>query len=80
MLVKQFREGFDYKGEIERSLGIIEVTHASEYNLMNRYLLVENSSKLLKRELDEKKAEVEESIKNKMRQLFEARTEYHNYF
>jgi len=30
-------------------LGIIEVTHASESNLLNRYQLVENSSKLLKR-------------------------------
>jgi hypothetical protein len=30
-------------------LGIIEVTHASEANLLSRYQLVENSSKLLKR-------------------------------
>jgi regulator of replication initiation timing len=42
--------------------------------------LVENSSKLLKRELDEKKAQVEEGIKSKMKQLYEARTEYHNFF
>jgi hypothetical protein len=48
--------------------------------MMNRYQLVENSSKLLKRELDEKKAQVEESIKSKMKQLYEARTEYHNFF
>lgn len=56
------------------------MTHASEFNLMNRYILVENSSKLLKRELDEKKMQIEESIKSKMKHLHEARTEYHNYF
>jgi hypothetical protein len=80
VVAKQFRLGADYKGEIERSLGIIEVTHASEFNLMSRYQLVENSSKLLKRELDEKKSQVEESIKSKMKLLYEARTEYHNFF
>lgn len=47
---------------------------------MNRYQLVENSSKLLKRELDEKKGQIEESIKSKMKQLYEARTDYHNLF
>lgn len=45
------------------------MTHASEFNLMNRYILVENSSKLLKRELDEKKMQIEESIKSKMKHL-----------
>ena len=56
------------------------MTHASEYNMMNRYMLIENSSKLLKKELDDKKSQVEDNIKYKMKLLFEARTEYHNYF
>jgi hypothetical protein len=38
--------------------------------MMNRYMLIENSSKLLKRELDDKKTQVEEAIKSKMRLLF----------
>lgn len=47
---------------------------------MNRYLLIENSSKLLKKDLEEKKLQVEESIKSRMKLLYEARTEYHLCF
>ena len=45
---RNFLEGGDYSAEIERGLEIIEMTHSSEYNMMNRYALIENSSKLLK--------------------------------
>jgi hypothetical protein len=43
-------------------------------------MLIENSSKVLKKELDEKKIQVEESIKQKIKLLYNARTEYHTCF
>jgi len=43
-------------------------------------MLIENSSKLLKKELDDKKTQIEENIKSRMKLLFEARTEYHGCF
>lgn len=42
--------------------------------------MIENSSKLLKKDLEEKKLQVEESIKSRMKLLYEARTEYHLCF
>ena len=77
---RSFLEGEDYKAEVERALEIIEMTHASEYNMLTRFALVENSSKLLKEELDGRKAQVEAEIKGKNQALFEARTHYHACF
>lgn len=37
-------------------------------------MLIENSSKLLKKDLEEKKLQVEENIKTRMKLLYEART------
>jgi len=48
--------------------------------MLNRYMLIENSSKLLKKELDDRKLQVEDTIKSKMKILFEARTDYHRLF
>jgi hypothetical protein len=48
-ICRQLKHGADYSREIAHALEIIEMTHASETNTHNRYLLVENSSKLLKR-------------------------------
>lgn len=77
---KQLKEGADYRGEIERALEIIEMTHASEYNPMNRYALIENSSKLLKKELDDRRAQLEDSIRSRLKLLYEARSDYHLLF
>ena len=67
---RSFLEGEDYKAEVERALEIIDMTHSTEYNLLNRCALIENSSKLLKEELDARKAQVEREIKGKNSALF----------
>jgi hypothetical protein len=54
-------------------LEIIYYTHSSEPNQVNKYILIENSSKLLKKELDERQLQVEEEIKSKMKTLNETR-------
>jgi len=79
-ICKQLKDGSDYKSEIERALEIIEMTHSSESNMLNRYMLVENSSKLLKKELDDRKLQVEATIRAKMKLLVDARTQYHRLF
>ena len=43
-------------------------------------MLIENSSKLLKKELDERQLQVEEEIKSKLMILNETRIEHHNLF
>jgi hypothetical protein len=43
-------------------------------------MLVENSSKLLKKELDDRKLQVEAAIRAKMKLLVDARTQYHRLF
>lgn len=79
-ICRQLKSGADYSREIAHALEIIEMTHSSENNTLNRYVLVENSSKLLKRELDDRKTQVEEAIRSKMKLLFNARTDYHHLF
>jgi predicted transglutaminase-like protease len=79
-ICKQLKDGSDYKSEIEHALDIIEMTHSSESNMLNRYMLVENSSKLLKKELDDRKLQVEANIRAKMKLLVDARTQYHHLF
>lgn len=47
---------------------------------MNKYVLIENSSKLLKKELDEKYVQVEEDMKSKLKILNNTRVEHHRLF
>lgn len=54
-IVKKFKIGSDYRAEIEKSLQVINCSHGNEQNLMIRFSLIENSSKMLKRELEEMK-------------------------
>lgn len=50
-VVKKFKIGSDYKSEIEKSLQVINCSHKNEQNLMVKFGLIENSSKMLKKEL-----------------------------
>lgn len=72
-VVNYFKEGSNYRKEIYKQLDIIYFTHSNEQNQVNKYILIENSSKLLKKELDERKVQVEEDIKSKLKILNETR-------
>lgn len=53
---------------MEKSLEIIEMSHGQS-NMMNKFVFIENSSKILLQELDTKKSEVEREIKIKTEML-----------
>lgn len=65
-LLSQLKAGKDQKMWVEKGLEIIEMSHENEVNSSVRYSLIENSSKLLKKEIDAKKAELEGEIKASM--------------
>ena len=67
--MKKFKIGSDYSLEIEKNLDIINYTHSNESNPLTKYALIENSSKLLRKELEEMKIIVQKEILDKMNTL-----------
>jgi hypothetical protein len=77
---KKFRPGFDHRVEIERSLEVISTSHSNESNPITKYALIENGSKLLKKELEEMQRLVQREVEEKQKKLTEARKEHHRLY